>query len=325
MPAEPKTLWPGRPPLAPAEQATLLERLAPDISRTHSQLRIDPAALRPAVEQVYLPLAAWVAARKGPRALVLGISGGQGSGKSTMTAFLRVILERGLGLRVAALSIDDIYLPRVERERLAGAVHPLLMTRGVPGTHDVALGVRVIDALRRAGPGDTVPIPSFDKAADDRRPEAEWPRHTGRADVILFEGWCLGALPEEEAVLHQPINQLEATEDADGRWRRYVNGRLRGEYRDLWARLDVIVMLEVPGMDRVFEWRGLQERKLAEAHAATGAPETRIMDQTGVRRFVMHYERITRHLLAELPGRADVVLHVNQAHQIDRIGVKHPD
>jgi D-glycerate 3-kinase len=323
MPAEPETLWPGRPPLAPAEQAALLQRLTPDISRTLSRLRIDPAALLPAVEQVYLPLAAWVAARKGPGALVLGISGGQGSGKSTLTEFLGVILERGFGLRVAALSLDDIYLTRVERERLAGAVHPLLMTRGVPGTHDVALGIRVIDALRRAGPGDTVPIPSFDKATDDRRPERAWPRHTGRADVIMLEGWCLGALPEEDAALREPINQLEATEDKGGRWRRYVNDRLRGEYRDLWAQLDVIVMLEVPGMDRVFEWRWLQERKLAESHATTGAPGTRIMDEAGVRRFVMYYERTTRHLLAEMPGRADVVLHVNQAHQIDRIAVKH--
>jgi D-glycerate 3-kinase len=255
---------------------------------------------------------------------VLGISGGQGSGKSTLTALLRVILERGLGLRVAALSIDDIYLTRAERERLAGAVHPLLITRGVPGTHDVSLGVRVIGALRRAGPGDTVPIPSFDKAADDRRPESEWPRHLGPADVIMVEGWCLGASPEEDAALRQPINQLEATEDAGGRWRRYVNDRLRGEYRDLWAQLDAIVMLEVPGMDQVFEWRGLQERKLAQAHASSGAPETRIMDEAGVRRFVMHYERTTRHMLVELPGRAEVVLHLNRAHQVDRIAVRQP-
>jgi D-glycerate 3-kinase len=168
-----------------------------------------------------------------------------------------------------------------------------------------------------------VSIPSFDKAADDRRPEGEWPRHTGRADVIMLEGWCLGALPEEDAALHEPINRLEATEDADGRWRRYVNDRLRGEYRDLWAQLDVMLMLEVPGMEQVIEWRGLQERKLAEAHATTGAPGTGIMDEAELRRFVMHYERITRHLLAEMPGRADVVLRVNQAHQIDRIAVKH--
>ncbi len=317
-------MWPGRPPLAPAEQAALLKRLAPDIHGTLSRLGIEPAALLPTVEQVYLPLAAWVAARKGPRALVLGISGGQGSGKSTLTALLQVILERGFRLQVAAFSMDDIYLTRAERERLAGAVHPLLLTRGVPGTHDVALGLRVIEALRRAGPGDTVATPSFDKAADDRRPEGEWPRHRGRADVIMLEGWCLGASPEEDAALREPVNPLEATEDQDGRWRRYVNGRLRGEYRDLWAQLDLIVMLEVPGMDRVFEWRWLQERKLAEAQAATAAPGTRIMDEAGVRRFVMHYERTTRHLLVEMPGRADVVLHVNQAHQVDRITVKHP-
>jgi D-glycerate 3-kinase len=255
---------------------------------------------------------------------VLGISGGQGSGKSTLTALLRVILERGLGLRVAALSMDDIYLTRVERERLAGAVHSLLITRGVPGTHDVALGIRVIGALRRAGPGDTVPLPSFDKAADDRRPESEWPRHVGPADVILVEGWCLGASPEEDTALREPINQLEATEDADGRWRRYVNDRLRGEYRDLWGQLHAVVMLEVPGMDQVFEWRWLQERKLAEDHGASGEPGMRIMDEAGVRRFVMHYERITRHLLAELPARADVVLHLNRAHQVDRIALKRP-
>ncbi|WP_255210702.1 hypothetical protein [Methylogaea oryzae] len=169
---------------------------------------------------------------------MLGINGGQGSGKSTLCEFLRLILEQGFGLRVAGLSIDDIYKTRAEREQLAKTVHPLLLTRGVPGTHDVELGLGVIDALKQAEAGDSVAIPSFDKARDDRRQLDEWPRFRGKADVVVFEGWCVAAKPQDEIELAQPVNRLEAEEDADGRWRRYVNQQLQGAYTELFGRLD---------------------------------------------------------------------------------------
>lgn len=319
MPAEPSSLWPSPAPLSDAEHASLAAKLQPAFREKLQALHIEPDVLAPALNRVYLPLAAWAAQRKGETPLLLGINGGQGSGKSTLCEFLKLILQQGFGLRVAGLSIDDIYKTRAEREQLAKTVHPLLLTRGVPGTHDVALGLGVINALKVAGAGDSVAIPSFDKATDDRRPPSEWPRFQGRADVIIFEGWCVAARPQDEKDLAQPINSLEATEDSDGRWRRYVNQQLKGDYARLFGQLDALVMLKVPSMERVFQWRSLQEEKLAASLASQPQDATRIMDGPAIRRFVQHYERITRHMLAEMPNRADVTLFVDDEHQICRI------
>lgn len=270
-------------------------------------------------------MAAWLAAarKRCGRPLVVGINGAQGAGKSTLCRLLQIILQREFGLRVAGFSIDDLYLTRAEREDLARTVHPLLATRGVPGTHDVALGLRTLEALRKARRGEGVPVPAFDKARDDRRPEAQWPLFRGPAEMILFEGWCVGASPQAEEALAEPVNDLERREDADGAWRRYVNRRLAGAYAGLFAEVDLLIMLEIPGMESVFEWRGRQERQLAEEMrvSATDSSALRLMDEATLRRFIMHYERLTRHMLTEMPGRADVVLRLNERHAIDGVRV----
>lgn len=277
-----------------------------------------PDASAETLARVYLPLATWVAAQKGDGLLIIGINGAQGSGKSTLCDFLRLILEQCHSQRVAVLSIDDLYLTRAERQALAREVHPLLSTRGVPGTHDVELGLATLNRLRAAAASDLTPLPAFDKASDDRRPAEDWPVFRGRPDILLFEGWCVGATPQPEAALRAPVNALERDEDADGRWRSYVNRQLESDYRRLFAELDRLIFLRVPGMDRVLEWRTLQEQKLA---ATTGAGQ-HLMDATALRRFVMHYERLTRHNLAELPARADVTLHLNEQHGFDGLEIR---
>lgn len=267
------------------------------------------------LDTVYLPLAAWIAARKGHEPLIVGINGAQGSGKSTTCAWLQLLLEHGFGLRVAGFSIDDIYKTRGERSQMAAHVHPLFQTRGVPGTHDTKLGIATLAALRRGD--DCVALPSFDKANDDRQPEQAWPVFRGLADVIIFEGWCVGAVAQQAAALEQPVNELEAVEDHDGTWRRYVNDRLADDYAELFKWLDTLIMLRVPSMDSVFEWRGLQEQKLAAA-AATGS---QLMSTTQLRRFIQHYERLTRWMLEEMPQRANATLFLNAAHRVERICV----
>jgi D-glycerate 3-kinase len=244
--------------------------------------------------------------------LLVGLCGSQGSGKSTMAAFLRALLE-AQRLPTAILSIDDLYLDLPERVALAETVHPLLRTRGVPGTHDVALGIDVIERLFSAEPGATTAIPCFDKASDSRAPEAAWERFIGPARIVILEGWCIGATPQAEAELADPVNALEASEDADGRWRAYVNAALAGPYRDLFARIDLHVFLRAPSFDCVFEWRRLQEDKL---RARTGGNGAGLMDDAALARFIMHYERITRHLLRTMPQSADIVLSLGADHQI---------
>jgi D-glycerate 3-kinase len=250
-------------------------------------------------------------ARKAARAdaLLVGLCGPQGSGKSTLVeALQRDLAERGL--RAAVLSIDDVYLPRAERRRLARDVHPLLATRGPPGTHDIDLAVRVIDDLLA---GRTLALPRFDKAADDRLPATAWPVFEGPADVVLFEGWCVGAAPEDAQALIAPVNDLERDEDRDGRWRAYVNTALRA-YQTLFARMDLLIQLRPPGFETVLAWRRQQEAQLRAERAGQG-----VMSDAEVARFVQHYERITRHILSETPSRADIVIDLGPAREVLRI------
>ncbi|MGL4541402.1 MAG: kinase, partial [Polymorphobacter sp.] len=186
-------------------------------------------------------LAAAIAARQRARAgQLIGIAGPQGSGKSTLAAALATRLKDGFGLRVAVLGLDDLYLPKAARAALAGEVHPLLATRGVPGTHDVALGHKLIAALLN---GDAlVALPVFDKSRDDRALE---PRLVDApVDVLLFEGWCIGARPQSVAALVRPVNALEAQADPHGIWRRWVNARLAADYAPLFAQADALVWLQ---------------------------------------------------------------------------------
>lgn len=268
-----------------------------------------PASYHATVEAHWRPLAAWIAARRagqgGP--LIVAVSGSQGSGKSTLCRMLEALLAGEHGLHAATLSLDDLYLTRRERADIARTVHPLFATRGVPGTHDVALGLSMLEGVR-AGQADLV-LPRFDKAQDDRAPEAEWPVLSTPVDVLLFEGWCMAARPQVEAELIRPVNRLEDEEDPNGIWRRHVNTALAGPYRPMFDAPDLTIMLQAPGFEAVLGWRQLQEAKL---RARTGGG----MSDAEVVRFVMHYERLTRHLLADLPPRADVVIPLGADHAI---------
>lgn len=247
------------------------------------------------------PLLAQIAGWRGRGLFVLGICGAQGSGKSTLAAALVQQLTQQ-GLRAACLSLDDLYLPRAARRRLAAEVHPLFATRGAPGTHDIALGMATLAALDR---GEPAPLPRFDKAQDERLARAHWPAAPRGTQVLLLEGWCLGARAQAAADLADPVNELEAREDPLGIWRRHANAALAGDYQRLFARIDRLVLLVAPGWNMVAQWREQQE---AELRAASPAGALGVMDPAQVRRFVQHYERITRAILAEMPLRADRVI-----------------
>lgn len=237
------------------------------------------------------------------RPVVIGVCGAQGSGKSTLAAAVEAACARE-GLRAATLSLDDLYLTHAQRQALAREVHPLLATRGVPGTHDVALGITVLDGLQQ---GRALPLPRFDKARDDRAGPAEWPLAPENCDVLLFEGWCVGARPQSKAELATPVNALEAEEDAEATWRTYANDVLAHDYQPLFARIDRLVLLAAPAFDVVCRWRLQQECELAARHPAG----QRVMDEAAIARFVAHYERLTDHILAEMPARADLVVRLD--------------
>jgi D-glycerate 3-kinase len=202
-------------------------------------------------------------------------------------------------LRAEVLALDDFYLTRAEREGLAQEIHPLLLTRGPPGTHDPQLATTTIQALARPA---ATPVPRFDKGVDDRLPSAEWPIVEGPADIIFFEGWCVGARPQPSAALDAPVNELERLEDPDRRWRTFVNEALSCDYQSLFALVDVQVLFCAPSFGTVLDWRLQQEHKLRARRPGAGQTDAEIA------RFVQHYERLTRHIAAEMPPRADVLV-----------------
>ncbi|MCX7282565.1 MAG: kinase [Novosphingobium sp.] len=291
-------------------QTMRLPDMTPDFQVIIEAERL-PAAYKDTVARWWRPLAIRIAEWRtiAGRPLVIGINGAQGSGKSTLCRFLEGALLPQLGLAAVTVSLDDLYLTRVERADLARTIHPLLATRGVPGTHDVALGQSVLDELlaRR-----TASIPRFSKALDDRLPPDQARHVRARADVILFEGWCVGATPQQPSELAVPVNALEADHDPKGIWRKYVNDQLAGPYAAWFSRIDHLVMLQAPTFESVLRNRIKQEHKLRSA--TPDAPAA--MDDAQVARFISHYERVTKHMIAIMGTSADVCFALDDQQQV---------
>ena len=238
---------------------------------------------------------------------VIGISGAQGSGKSTLAGLLAQTLDES-SVPVVNVSLDDYYLTKQERQRLSQDVHPLLATRGVPGTHDTAWLAHTLNAFHSDSPeAVSVTVPMFDKGLDDRVGT-----QTRSGDVLILEGWCVGASAEDEQMLTHPVNALEAEEDPDGRFRHWVNAQLAQHYEPLWQQVDFWIQLRVPGMAEVRTWRAQQELAL---------PQARRMGKEALRRFIDHYERLTLAQLrtpARIPG---LVVYLDAQHAVAGIDV----
>jgi D-glycerate 3-kinase len=276
-----------------------------------------PRGYEAMIDPLCRPLADAIAGwrREALRPIMVGVCGPQGSGKSTLCTAVAALLA-ARNLRTAVLGLDDLYLPKARREALSAAIHPLFKTRGPPGTHDVALGLRVLDALTGDGPAGDVALPTFDKASDDRRAPDLWPHVKTPVDIVLFEGWCVGARPQASAALAAPINALETEEDPAGRWRASVEAALAGPYQTLFGRLDRLILLKAPSFEQVYTWRAEQEAALAACLEAAPEPGRRTMAPDELRRFIMHYERLTRHILTEMPSRADVVVELGPGREV---------
>lgn len=218
----------------------------------------------------------------------IAIVGAQGSGKTTLAR------AAAHAFGAAQISIDDVYLTRAEREGMARDVHPLFVMRGPPGTHDLGLLAGLMDQLSAAEPDDTTWLPDFDKRGDDRLPKDRWRPFRGRPSAILIDAWCLGVMAEDAAALARPVNALEQTRDADGRWRGAINDFVAGPYRAFADSLDAILFLEAPSFDVVLDWRCQQEADLLGIAPADLPAEER----TRLADFIQYFERITRRMLA---------------------------
>lgn len=289
-----------------------------DISPQHIRSFLDahqlPAAYAQQIKQWFAGLATELIThqKSANRPFLVGLHGAQGSGKTTLAACLTHLLCEVHDCLTITLSLDDYYLSQANRQELTNNVHPLLATRGVPGTHDLPLLLSTLDKLRS---NDLpVTIAQFNKARDDRFAEADWPVINQQPQIIIIEGWCMGASPQTDNALSTPINQLEQFEDTEGHWRRYVNQQLAGDYQNLFALVDYWLMLKAPDFDCVYQWRLEQEQALAAQVDADD--HIAIMDEPELARFIQFYQRLTEHCLHILPSRMDTVLELNSQRQI---------
>jgi len=237
----------------------------------------------------------------------IGLTGGQGSGKTTLSIFIQKILEDVFKKRSVGFSIDDIYKTKEEREKIAKKIHPLCSVRGVPGTHDIRLGNKTIDSLFRARSNTYTYIPSFSKILDMHHPKKDWRKYKGRPDFIFFDAWCGGAKPIPDNKWRPPLNKLEKEKDPDQVWARWSNNELAGDYQKLFDRFDKLVFIQVEKMENVYENRWLQEKNMSKGIKDEKLLKN-IMNKDQIKNFVMHYERLTRHILDEMPNQADIVI-----------------
>ena len=259
----------------------------------------------------YLPLSRWIYSvyKKDRKIKIIGLAGGQGSGKSTITGILKLILKNKYGLNLCVFSIDDFYKTKSERKKMSKNVHPLFLTRGVPGTHDVFLINKILRQLKKKK-FKTVFIPRFDKSKDDRAKRNKWQKVENSPNIIIFEGWCVGANYQTNSELKKPINQIEKKYDENFIWRTKVNEYLKNGYKKLFNKIDKLIYLKAPDFDHIYKWRLLQEQKLKLT-----SKSKKTMSKTQIKEFIMFYERITKHMMKNFSKISDLTVFLDKNHR----------
>ena len=264
------------------------------------------------IKSFLIPLCFWInkkAHKKRP--YFVGLAGGQGTGKTTISSLIRIILTKYFKLNVFRISIDDFYKTRKERMNLSKRVHPMLLTRGVPGTHDIDMMLNFFRASK-SKKFNRLKLPTFNKAIDDRFNKKRWYDLKKRPDIIIFEGWCVGAKSEKNTTLKKTINSLEKTNDQKQIWRKYVNYQLKSKYKDLYSQLNCLIYLKAKNFSLLQKWRLKQERKLW----VQSKVKSKIMRRGDVLNFMQTYQRITQNMFRNMPKYASVIFNLNSNHQI---------
>ena len=269
------------------------------------------------IRSFLIPICFWIskkAKKKSP--LIVGLAGGQGSGKTTISSILSLILKKYFKLKVFKISIDDFYKTKKQREILSKNKHSLLLTRGVPGTHDIKI---MLDFFRKIKTKNfkSLKLPKFNKANDDRYKKKHWYKLKSRPDVVIFEGWCVGAKPQSLRLLKKPINALEKAYDKSLKWRRFVNLQLKTNYKKLYSQLDSLLYLKVKNFNLLKKWRIKQEEKLWLK--SKSRKNLKIMNKKEVINFMQTYQRITEQMFKDAPKYSSIIMNLNKNHQIHKI------
>jgi D-glycerate 3-kinase len=272
------------------------------------------------IKSFLIPVSFWIAKKANKKKpLMIGLAGGQGSGKTTISSILTLILQKYFKLKVFKVSIDDFYKTRKDRKLLSKNKHPLLMTRGVPGTHDVDLMLKFFKKVKSKS-FKNLTIPKFNKAIDDRCKKSLWFKLKSKPDVVIFEGWCVGAKAQTNKQLKIPINSLERVYDQGIKWRSHVNNQLKSKYKTLFKQLDGLLYLKAKNFNILRNWRLKQERKLWVQ--TKEKKNLKIMSSGDVINFMQTYQRITQQMFKDAIKSSSIIMNLNKNHQIEKIRFK---
>ena len=266
------------------------------------------------IKSFLIPLCFWISKKAGKkRPYFVGLAGGQGTGKTTISSLIKIILTKYFKLKVFKISIDDFYKTRKERLSLSKRVHPMLLIRGVPGTHDINM---ILSFFRKAKSKKfkRLKLPTFNKAVDDRYNKKKWYDLKQQPDVIIFEGWCVGAKSEKNITLKKTINSMEKVKDQKQIWRKYVNDQLNSKYKKLYSQLNCLIYLKAKNFSLLQKWRLKQERKLWIKSKMKS--NSKIMSRGDVLNFMQTYQRITQNMFRFMPKYASIIFNLNTNHQI---------
>jgi D-glycerate 3-kinase len=272
------------------------------------------------IKSFLIPISFWIEKKVNKnKPLIIGLAGGQGSGKTTISSILTLILQKYFKLNVFKISIDDFYKTRKDRKLLSKKKHPLLMIRGVPGTHDVDLILSLFKKIKNKK-FKTLQVPKFNKAIDDRYKKNLWYKLKLRPDVVIFEGWCVGAKAQTANQLKKAINSTEKVYDREAKWRVHVNNQLKTKYKILFKQLDGLLYLKAKNFNLLRAWRLKQERKLEEQ--TKNKKNLRIMNSHDLINFMQTYQRITQQMFKDVLISSSIIINLNSNHQIEQIKYK---
>jgi len=262
----------------------------------------------------WLPLAMQLSIlrREAQRPIVQGVLGGQGTGKTTLGRALTLILQ-AWGDRTFSLSLDDLYKTYADRLQLRQR-DPRLIWRGPPGTHDIEMGLSVLQALRQRQVDQPIAIPRFDKSLHQGAGDRVASELVSGIDIVLFEGWFVGCRPVEPSCFERAPFPIQT--EADRTFARDMNARLH-DYLPLWNCCDRLLILYPADYRLSRVWRQQAEQKM-RSQGKSGMSDAEIEAFVDYFWKALHPELFVTPLVRQ-PGIADLVVEIDARHRPQKI------
>ena len=258
------------------------------------------------IKDKLVPIINYICSSKSKKFL---FGGSQGIGKSSFINIISKTIEKFYNKRILLLSLDNYYLSKKQRLLLSEKKHKLLITRGVPGTHDIKKLVKNINQFIKGKYPITIPL--FDKLTDDKSKSIKMKT---KFDILFLEGWCCGSSEIPKKILYKNINNLEKIKDPKYQWRNFYNNKLKMEYKKLFKLFDELIFLKTSSFDNVFKWRFKQEK-----YNQSKNKKSKKMSADEIKIFIQHYEKLTKWMLKDLSKKAQIVIKFEKNHKISSV------